>query len=434
MEAMNVSLQSLHAGLDPLVGGSVRVAADADTVAGVRPQLVVEPGNEEQVSAVLAFANREGLKVLVRGGGTQLGLGFPPTGGDILLSTARLNQLVEHAPHDMTATVQAGMRLADLQSALANARQWLALDPLLGPRATIGGIIATNASGPRRLRYGGVRDQIIGVRVVLPDGTIAKGGGKVVKNVAGYDLHRLFTGSLGTLGVIVAANFRLYPLPAASRTVELTAPELAPLCDLAVRVNGSTLMPTILDILSPTTQDGAYRLIARFEMEQEAADDQAAGLVEMAGSLGRAAQTIASEAEAELWSQVDTHVAAPSSSETTLVLKASVLLTEMGHWLASLQETIRQAKLSARWRAHAGHGLIFVRLFGDDAALVTAIEALRQVATRRQGSLVVLEAPPPLLRQVDVWGTSPALEVMQRLKARFDPHATLNPGRFVGGI
>ncbi len=431
---MNVSLQSLQAALDPLVGGSARVADDADTVAGVRPQLVVEPGNEEQVSAVLAFANREGLKVLVRGGGTQLGLGFPPTGSDILLSTARMNQLVEHAPHDMTATVQVGMRLADLQSALAHARQWLALDPLLGPSATIGGIIATTASGPRRLRYGGVRDQIIGVRVVLPDGTIAKGGGKVVKNVAGYDLHRLFTGSLGTLGVIVAANFRLYPLPAASRTVELTAPELAPLCDLALRVNGSTLMPTILDILSPTTQDGIYRLIARFEMEEEAADDQAAELVEMAGSLGRGAQTIASGAEAQLWSQVDTHVAAPSSSETPLALKASVLLTEVGHWLASLQETIRQGKLSARWRAHAGHGLIFVRLFGDDAALVTALEALRQVATRRQGSLVVLEAPPPLLRQVDVWGTSPALEVMRRLKARFDPHTTLNPGRFIGGI
>src|SRR5439155_4019047 len=188
---MNVSLQSLQAALDPLVGGSVRVADDGDSVAGVRPQLVVEPGNEEQVSAVLAFANREGLKVLVRGGGTQLGLGFPPTGGDILLSTARLNQLVEHAPHDMTATVQAGMRLADLQSALAHAHQWLALDPLLGPTVTIGGLIATNASGPRRLRYGGVRDQLIGIRVVLPDGTTAKAGGKVVKNVAGYDLIKL---------------------------------------------------------------------------------------------------------------------------------------------------------------------------------------------------------------------------------------------------
>ncbi|MDQ6660866.1 MAG: FAD-binding oxidoreductase, partial [Chloroflexota bacterium] len=218
---MKTSLQSLQAALDPLTGGYVRLAEDTDTVAGVRPQIVVEPGNEEEVSAVLAFADQEGLKVLVRGGGTQLGIGFPPRGGDILLSTLRLNQLVEHAPHDMTATVQAGLRLSDLQATLANTRQWLALDPAPGSAATIGGIMATNASGPRRLHYGGVRDQIIGIRVVLPDGTIAKGGGKVVKNVAGYDLSKLFTGSLGTLGVIVAATFRLYPIATASRTVVL---------------------------------------------------------------------------------------------------------------------------------------------------------------------------------------------------------------------
>src|SRR5437763_1218527 len=132
---MNASLQSLHAALDPLVGGYVRVANDTDTVAGVQPQLMVEPDTEEEVSAVLAFANREGLKVLVRGGGTQLGLGSPPTGGDILVSTVRLNQLIEHAPHDLTVTVQAGLRLVDLQSALAHTRQWLALDPLLGQAA-----------------------------------------------------------------------------------------------------------------------------------------------------------------------------------------------------------------------------------------------------------------------------------------------------------
>lgn len=431
---MNTSLQSLHAVLDPLVGGYVRVADDTDTVADVRPQLVVEPGNEEEVSAVLAFADGEGLKVLVRGGGTQLNLGFPATGGDILLSTLRLNQLVEHAPHDMTATVQAGLRLAALQTALAHARQELALDPVLDPAATIGGIIATNASGPRRLRYGGVRDQIIGIRIVLPDGTIAKGGGKVVKNVAGYDLHRLSTGALGTLGVIVEATFRLYPLAAASRTVVLTAPDAAPLCELAVRVNDSTLAPTVLDILSPTTGGEACRLIARFEMEQEAADDQAATLVKMAGSLSTTAQTIAGGAEEQLWSEVAAHVAAPSGSEASLLLKASVLLTEVAHWVQSLQSTIQQAHLSARWRAHAGHGLIFVRLSGDGAALVAAIEALRQAATRRQGSLVVLEAPPALLQQLDVWGPSPALEVIRRLKARFDPHATLNPGRFIGGI
>lgn len=431
---MNASLQSLQAALTPLVGGSVRGAEDTDAVAGVRPQLVVEPGNEEEVSAVLSFAQREGLKVLVRGGGTQLGFGFLPTGGDILLSTSRLNSLVEHAPHDMTAIVQAGMRLVDLQAALSHARQWLALDPPLGEAATVGGIIATNASGPRRLRYGGVRDQIIGIRVVLPDGTIAKAGGKVVKNVAGYDLTKLFVGALGTLGVIVAANFRLYPLAVASRTVVLPAQDLAPLCDLAVRMNDSPLVPTMLDILSPTTEDGTYRLIARFEMEQEAADDQAAALVGMAGSLGATAQTVTGEAEEQLWSQVAAQMDAESGAETTLLLKASVLLTEVKHWLESLQSTTQSAHLSSSWRAHVGHGIIFVRLSGAGAALVSALEALRQVATSRQGSLVVLEAPPALLRQIDVWGTSPALEVMRRLKARFDPQGTLNPGRFIGGI
>jgi glycolate oxidase FAD binding subunit len=431
---MNVSLQSLHAALHPLVSGYVREAENADAVAGVQPQLVVEPGNEEEVSAVMAFANREGLKVLVRGGGTQLGLGFPPTGGDILLSTVRLNQLVEHAPHDMTAIVQAGMRLVDLQSALAHARQWLALDPMLRPTATIGGIIATNASGPRRVRYGGVRDQIIGVRVVLPDGTIAKGGGKVVKNVAGYDLPKLFTGALGTLGVIVAANFRLYPLTTASRTVVLTAPNLAPLCDIAIRVTGSTLVPTILDMLSPANEGGVCRLVARFEMEQEAADDQAAELIGMADGLSTTARTIAGKAEELLWSEVAAYMAAPAGEEVTLSIKASVLLTEVVHWLERLQETIQSANLSARWRAHAGHGLIFVRLSGDSARLVPAIDPLRQAATRHSGSLVVLDAPLSVLQQLDVWGSSPALEVMRRLKARFDPQATLNPGRFIGGI
>jgi glycolate oxidase FAD binding subunit len=125
---------------------------------------------------------------------------------------------------------------------------------------------------------------------------------------------------------------------------------------------------------------------------------------------------------------------AESGAETTLLLKASVLLTEVKHWLESLQSTTQSAHLSSRWRAHVGHGIIFVRLSGAGAALVSALEALRQAATSRQGSLVVLEAPPALLRQVDVWGTSPALEVMRRLKARFDPQGTLNPGRFIGGI
>src|SRR5579859_8065842 len=190
-----------------------RAATKADEVAGVAPRAVAEPETEEEVAAVLRFASSEGLVVIPRGGGTQLDYGAPPSRADIILSMARISGVIEHAPHDLTLTVRAGTPLVDLQRALGEARQWLALDSPLAPGATIGGIIATNATGPRRLRYGGVRDQIIGVRVALADGTIARGGGKVVKNVAGYDLPKLYTGALGTLGVILSASFRLYPIP-----------------------------------------------------------------------------------------------------------------------------------------------------------------------------------------------------------------------------
>src|SRR2546421_3330996 len=278
---MKVSTQSLQETLGSLAEGGVQLATESDVVTGVQPYVIAAPGSEQEVASVLAYANREGLKVLVRGGGTQLNTGLPAKDGDMLLSTRRLNQVVEYAPHGMTVTVQAGLRLVDLQSHLARARQWLALDPVLSPSATIGGIISTNVSGARRLRYGGVRDQIIGIRVVLSDGTIAKGGGKVVKNVAGYDLPKLFTGALGTLGVIVAATFRLYPLRAASRTVLLTAPTAAPLCDLAVRVIASTLEPTALDVLSAPSAGAGCVMAARFETEPESADEQASTLTSM---------------------------------------------------------------------------------------------------------------------------------------------------------
>jgi len=368
---MNISTQSLHSTLASLVGAGVRPAADTDSVAGVRPQVVVEPANEEEVAAVLAFANTEGLHVLVRGGGTQLALGFPPTGGDILLSTARLNGIVEHVPHDLVVTAQAGLRLTELQATLAKSKQWLALDPTLPIEATIGGIVATNATGPRRLRYGGVRDQIIGVRVVLADGTIAKGGGKVVKNVAGYDLPKLFTGALGTLGVIVAATFRLYPLPVTSRTVQIITSTLAPLGDLAVRILGSTLVPTVIDIQGDTTH-------------------------------------------------------------RTYTLKANLLPTDVTHWLTHVERLCEQQHICATWYAHAGHGLVTVRLAGDDTALLSATSTLRHIAGEQQGSVVVTEAPLGL--DLDVWGPVPALAVMRNLKMRFDPKNTLNPGRFVGGL
>jgi len=435
---MNVSTQSLQVALEPLVGNWVRPAADTDVVAGVQPRVVVEPGCEEEVAAVLAFADTEGLRVLVRGGGTQLAMGFPPTGGDFLLSTTRLNHIVEHVPHDLTVTVQSGLPLTALQATLAQAQQWLALDPDLGAQATIGGIIATNATGPRRLRYGGVRDQIIGIRVVLANGTIAKGGGKVVKNVAGYDLPKLFTGALGTLGVIVTATFRLYPLAPASRTVLLTAASLAPLRELALQVIGSTLVPTMMDVLGTTSQANTYTMAVRFEMGQQAAEAQAATLCAMAkdtiGHVPHTTHVVEGEAETQFWSQTAHLATTPQSPQSTVMIKTSLLPTEVMHWLTRLEQMCQQKQLWANWRAHAGHGLVFVHLCGDDAALVTAIRELRQVAIAARGSLIVVEAPAELMQQLDAWGPSPALAVMRRLKTRFDPHSTLNAGRFVGGI
>lgn len=464
---MKISAESLYEAFTSLLGNRVVRLADAtDTVSGVQPYVVIEPASEEEVATALAFADREGVKVLLRGRGTQLNTGLPPTDGDILLSLARLNQVIEHAPHDMTVTAQAGLKLVDLQSHLAHAGQWLALDPVLDPEATLGGIISTNISGARRLRYGGVRDQIIGIRVVLADGTIAKGGGKVVKNVAGYDLPKLFTGALGTLGVIVTATFRLYPKRPASRTVVLLAPHPQPLFDLAVRIIGSTLEPTIVDVMSlraTSPMGGVYVMAVRFEMEPESADAQAATLVDWATAVGVAptglkeVQIIQGEVEARLWQQVASDfrltstftnglttmpIKALTSTPVTdavnaLILKASVLPTNIPSWLETLEHIVQEGNFSVRWRAHAGHGLIFVRLAGEEAALVAAVDQLRLAASADQGNLVVLDAPPTLARTVDVWGTlsgQQGLEVMRHLKMRFDPNYTLNPGRFVGGI
>ncbi len=437
---MSISTQSLQSALEPLVGSWVHAATDADSVAGIQPQVVVEPANETEIAAVLAFANKNGLRVLVRGGGTQLDMGLPPRGGDILLSTARLNNIVEHVPNDLIVIAEAGLPLATLQESLAKTNQWLALDPDLAPEATIGGLVATNATGPRRLRYGGVRDQIIGIRVVLPDGTIAKGGGKVVKNVAGYDLPKLFTGAMGTLGVIVSATFRLYPLPIASRTVRISSSSITPLCELAIRIIGSTLVPTVIDILGDTAQTDSYTMAVRFEMGHEAITAQADTLrtmtADIQGNVVETIQVLEGDAEAKFWTQQALRMSTTIKNDlsNTLTLKAGLLPTKIAPWLTQLEQLCQQQQVRATWRAHAGHGLIFAHLIGANAALIASVDALRQAAIEQRGSVVVTEAPFQLARQIDIWGPVPALSVMRNLKARFDPNGTLNAGRFVGGL
>src|SRR5881392_512199 len=216
---------------------NVHAATAADAVAGVQPKLVIEPGAERELAEILRLSNEAGLAVIPRGNGTKLGWGNPPTRADLILSTTRLNEIIEHAWADLTVTVEAGCTIQRLQETLAQHGQRLALDPLWPEKATIGGVLSANDSGALRLRFGALRDLIIGATIALADGTLASSGGKVVKNVAGYDLPKLVTGALGTLGIITRAVFRLHPLPRNTRsfTISVSNPREAQQIVLAVQ-------------------------------------------------------------------------------------------------------------------------------------------------------------------------------------------------------
>ncbi|MFN8515949.1 MAG: FAD-binding oxidoreductase [Chloroflexia bacterium] len=430
MASAKWSSEALGTALDPLVGGRVRATGPLDTVGGLQPAVVIEPATEEEVSAALAFADREGLKILTRGGGTQSELGHAPSGGDILLSTYQLEHVLEHNPADLTATVEAGMSLADFQGGLKRSGQWLALDPALPLEATIGGIVATGASGPRRLRYGGVRDQIIGVRVVRADGVVAKGGGKVVKNVAGFDLPKLFTGSLGTLGVIVNATFRLYPLAASSRTVFMTSPRFDQLCDLAVKIIGTTLVPSAITVVG-TNILGRCHLVVRFEGVQSAVEDQAESVLKMTSWTTIDGTILLDDGERDVWGAI---TAGPGDESRQLRLKVSLVPTAISPWIAKARDEATRRELTITYNAHVGHGLLDVGLEGPVEALPALVSDLRAAAVAAKGSLVVTEGLPEVIATLDPWGPSPGLDLMRRIKAEFDPRNTLNPGRFIGGI
>src|SRR5215469_3092197 len=226
----------------------IRSAGSADRVAGIQPQMVLEPDNETELAAALRCADAAGVSVVPRGGGTKLGWGNRPVRADLILSTARLNRVIEHAWADLTVSVEAGCTIQNLQNALAQHGQHIAIDPLWPDRATIGGILSTNDSGTLRIRYGALRDLIIGVTIALPDGTLASSGGKVVKNVAGYDLQKLITGALGTLGVITRAVFRLHPLPHSTRTFSFAARDAADANRLVLAIQDSKLAHTGLQV------------------------------------------------------------------------------------------------------------------------------------------------------------------------------------------
>ncbi len=422
--------QATRESMAALVGPEhVETARDADAVDGVRPAFVVEPANAAEVAAVVAHADHHGLAIAPRGGGTRMTWGNIPARLDLIVSMRRLDQLLEHADGDMTATVQAGITLQDLNDRLAERGQFLPLDVPRADLATIGGLIAVNDSGPLRLRYGGIRDLLIGATIVRADGAIAKGGGKVVKNVAGYDLPKLMIGALGTLGVIVEATFRLYPLPATNQSLawESGTPEVAGAFILAVL--DSTLVPTGLTLRWSTSAGSTLLLrLTGIEPSVLAQRDQALALAQ-AHKLGEPWRLDASD-----WSGLHAELL---SHECALVARCSVLPSEIPALIRMLEDVAEQESLEVSAVIQA-HGLGLVRATpkgtGDVAAsLRAACMELRKRLAARGGTLIILAAPLAVKQRLDVWGPAPdALPVMQQIKARFDPNGSLNPGRFLG--
>jgi glycolate oxidase FAD binding subunit len=426
MQTQNVPTEELQ----NIVGEeNVREATADDAVDGVEPSLVVEPGTIEETSEVMKLASREGLAVSPRGGGTKMGLGNPPKAVDLILSTARMDRVIEHVPGDQIVRTRAGLKLEDLQESLAESDQMLGIDP---PEegATVGGIVAANASGPRRLRYGTLRDLIIGIKVVLADGTVAKAGGKVVKNVAGYDLSKLFTGSLGTLGIIAEANFRLHPIRESAKTVFVEVDDHKQIPEVAQAFTHSTFSQFVLDALEMRWENDRGVIAALFEGIEPAVEAQSSAATELLRPYGEA-NVLGKDDGDEFW---DSFARQPWAAGD-VALKIGAPPADLATVLDSVLGAAERAGVEVRLSGHAGTGVTFAGLSGEDDGLVDVVEEVREIRVRSGGSVVVQQAPLTIKERLDVWGPAgDYLGLTRRVKEKFDPGYTMNPGRFLGGI
>jgi glycolate oxidase FAD binding subunit len=403
---------------------SLRAATPIDAVCGIQPRLVLEPTNEQQLATVLRLANDAGLTVIPRGGGTKLFWGNSPARAAIILSTARLDKIIEHAWADLTVSVEAGCTIQKLQNSLAQHGQRLALDPLWPEQASIGGVLSTNDSGSLRLRFGALRDLIIGVTLALPDGTLASSGGKVVKNVAGYDLPKLVTGALGTLAVITRAVFRLHPLPRNSKTLSTSGCTLEETQRLILAVQDSKLAHTALQ--ARIAQDAEPAVDILFEGTEAGIAAQEVQLRELARPANAADVSPAAwAASQELWNS--------ASSGTVAVAKITTLPASIVRTI----ETVQRAASSrnAHWKlTMQATGIGGLRLEATPENLHAVLSDLRFELEHAGGSLAAFHHPADM-QSIDAWGTpGDALPLMRAVKKQFDPKNTLNPGRFVGGI
>ncbi|HEV2108263.1 MAG TPA: FAD-binding oxidoreductase [Thermomicrobiales bacterium] len=409
--------------------GRAPVASGA-CIDGLEPERAVLPASAEEVAAVLVQAAEAGEGVAPIGGGTMLSLGNPIERFDIALGTSEMDAILDYEPVDLVLSVQAGARFADVQAALAENGQHLPVETAWPERATIGGMIATARSGPRRLASGSLRDLLIGMSVAHPSGTVTKCGGMVVKNVSGYDLPRVYHGSLGTLGVTVSANFKVVPKPRSDLTLVSEPVALDTALEMVALLQAKGLRVVALELVRIERD---WRVAVRAEGREGAVEALGATI---GAVLGEGAERLMDDASRQWWqAYIDDQAAADAE---ILTVRCSVRPRETGELACAIDSCLNE------------HGIVDGRAWvspGLGAVLVTAplsrggdgrgpggaalLRTLAECATHT----VVLAAPLSLKRDIDIWGPAPeTLDLMQALKQQFDPGRVLNPGRFVGRI
>jgi len=399
-----------------MIAASMRQGSAADAVDGVMSRHVAEPADANELASTLQAASRDKQITVLRGGGTKLGWGRPAAAIDLVVSTAKLNTLLVHRHGDMTATAHAGVSLAQFNRELARHGQWLPIDSAFDA-ATIGGIVATNDSGPVRHRYGTPRDLLIGVTLALTDGRIVKAGGHVVKNVAGYDLGKLASGSFGTLAAIVDATFKLLPIPQASATLDASYDDGEVLARDVMQVSTSQLEPMAFDVM---LDGGQYRLRLLFASSPEAVSAQIESAQRL---LSKPSTVVTGDPEMDLWTD---QVRSPWAG-TGAVIRFGWLPAKLEE-ITTLMHDVQQIAGSIVMCGRVGMGAGLMRVDGDVRAQAALVERLRSSVW--VGNVAVLRASHDLKQHVDVWGpASSAADAVRALKGMFDPAGILNAGR-----
>lgn len=419
--------QTELAGLIESVVGSQHVTAEpALQIDGIAPSLLIKPGSSEEVARCLRICADLDASVIPAGHMTWLECGNRLKRADVVLSLERMNRIVEYSPPDLTITVEAGLSLNEFINITMPERQWLPLDPPGWINASLGAIAACNSSGALRLGFGTPRDYVIGLKLAHADGTESKSGGRVVKNVAGYDMNKLYVGSYGTLAVITEATFKLRPMPEKSATAMITGKNQKSLIEFAKRVLASELQPSSIFLTKRLfgEQFGDDALLLRF-IEGEAAVKHQLEWIERA--VGNDHQSvIMNEAESELlWTAV-----ADIDRRAANAVRISVLVSKASAAFERLLATCECVSV-----ADLGVGIIRMAFDADHESAIETMKRLRADATAMGGTLFIERAPEGVKQQIDAWGEVGATtSLMRSIKAKFDPQSLLNPGRFVAGI